>query len=262
LEVLKLIDYFSINCIFICKSDYFGDTILKIGNPCREIFTEYSTLKEYNGKYFCKVYDSDIENGIILEELIKPGIQLRNEKSLEKRLSIFSSLYHGLHIEPENPEIYPTYVGWVSRITKYMSDRADYKELYNYMKKAEEICLHLNSLYTKKLLLHGDLHHDNILLHGNSEYKIIDPKGVVGDPIFDVPRFILNENGDEKISPEENYTKICRIIDYLEESLCIPGEIIKQCFFIEMTMANCWDVESNGVPDMKGVYMAHDIMNS
>ncbi|MDF2543644.1 MAG: aminoglycoside resistance protein [Herbinix sp.] len=261
LEIVQLVDYFSVNCIFICKSDDFGNAILKIGNQNNEILTEYNTLKEYDGKHFCKVYASDLENGIILEELIKPGRQLRNEKSLEKRLNIFSSLYNGLHIKPKNPNIYPTYSDWVSRITKYMSNRPDYKELYYYMKKAEDICHGINSLHAKKMLLHGDLHHDNILLQGDTQYKIIDPKGVVGDPIFDVPRFILNENDDE-ISTEENYKKICCIIQYLEKSLGIPSAIIKQCYFIEMTMANCWDVESNGTPNMNNVYMAHDIMTS
>jgi streptomycin 6-kinase len=29
-----------------------------------------------------------------------------------------------------------------------------------------------------------------------SRYTIIDPKGVIGDPVFDISRFILNEFHD------------------------------------------------------------------
>lgn len=260
IEILELVDYFSVNCIFKCRSKKFGDAVLKINRSCREVFTEFNTLLEYKGKRFCNVFDSDIENGIILEECIHPGIRLRDEESLEKRLNIFSGLFNGLHIEPENPSIYPTYIEWVSRITKYMSSREDYKVLYLYMKKAESICLQISKSYNKKMLLHGDFHHDNILLNNDGNYKIIDPKGVVGDPIFDVPRYILNEY-EEDISDEKYYEKIDTIINSLETSLGIPNKIIKQCYFIEVVMANCWDVESNAKPNIQSVIMAENIMN-
>lgn len=65
------------------------------------------------------------------------------------------------------------------------------------------------------MLLHGDFHHDNILLSNNGDYVIIDPKGVIGDPVFDIPRFILNEFGDEITT--ELYKKINGIIGFLEK---------------------------------------------
>ncbi|MDT8719175.1 aminoglycoside resistance protein [Clostridium sp. 19966] len=260
LEILELVDYFSVNCIFKCISKKFGAAVLKINTPCREVFTEFNALREYDGKRFCKVFDSDIENGIILEECINPGMRLREEQSLEKRLNVFSNLFNGLHIQPKNASLYPTYIEWVTRITQYMSNREDYKELYLYMKRAESICLQISEVYNKKMLLHGDLHHDNILLNNDGKYKIIDPKGIVGDPIFDIPRFILNEY-EEHISAEKNYEKVCTIINSLETSLGIPNKIIKQCYFIEIAMANCWDVEDDGKPDIQSVIMAETIMN-
>jgi streptomycin 6-kinase len=35
-------------------------------------------------------------------------------------------------------------------------------------------------------LLHGDLHYDNVLSSSRAGYLLIDPKGVSGDPAFDV----------------------------------------------------------------------------
>jgi streptomycin 6-kinase len=43
----------------------------------------------------------------------------------------------------------------------------------------------------KIVLLHGDLHHENILKHGDG-WLVIDPKGFVGDPVFDLCAFIHN----------------------------------------------------------------------
>jgi streptomycin 6-kinase len=262
LEILQLIDYFSVNCIFTCYSEQHGDAILKIGNPCIEVFTEYNALCEYNGRHFCNVFDSDINNGIILEEQIKPGIRLRDEKVLDKRLLAFSDLFNGLHIESANASIYPTYFEWVSKITGYMIKRDDYKELYFYMAKAKEICASLCKVYSKKVLLHGDLHHDNILLGNDNKYRIIDPKGVIGDPIFDIPRFILNEfYGVGKISFQDYRKHIEEINNYFEKNLHVPIDVINKCIFIETTMANCWNVESSEEPEMTYVIYADAMMN-
>lgn len=266
LTSFQFIPSYSANIVFTCHSETFGNVVLKIGNPnAREVFTEFNTLIEYDGRRFCTVFDADIENGVIVEEWIKPGIPLRNENSLEQRLFVFSSLYNDLHITPAQSEIYPTYMEWVDKITAYMSQRKDYTELYVYMRQAQEICHSLSRVYSQKMLLHGDFHHDNILLGKDGKYKIIDPKGVVGDPIFDVPRFILNEFGDE-ITPEL-YEKINKVILILEEKLGIPNDIIRKCLFVETAMGICWCVESGSTPEeypglVKTVAFADAMMNS
>jgi streptomycin 6-kinase len=43
-------------------------------------------------------------------------------------------------------------------------------------------------------LIHGDLHHHNLLRHGDG-WVVIDPKPMVGEPEFDVPTFLWNPIG-------------------------------------------------------------------
>jgi streptomycin 6-kinase len=266
LTSFQFISSYSVNLVFKCYSKNFGYVVLKIGKPSfRETFTEFNALCEYNGRRFCRVFDADIENGVILEECVQPGIPLRDESSLDKRLSVFCSLYNGLHIMPAKAEIYPTYLEWVSRITEYMSKQQDCKELYLHMKKAKDICLSVSTLYSQKMLLHGDFHHDNILLGADGEYIIIDPKGVIGDPVFDVPRFILNEFGDEITT--ELYKKINDIIGIFEKNLNIPKDILKQCLYVETAMGICWSVEDGATPEeypslLKNVAFAETILNT
>jgi len=73
-----------------------------------------------------------------------------------------------------------------SYCTAYIKTCPDYIDLYNKMIEAEEICRQLWEKYTDRLLLHGDLYHDNILL-GKNGYCAIDPIGVIGDPVFNIP---------------------------------------------------------------------------
>jgi hypothetical protein len=56
------INHFSMNYIFKCESEIYGVCILKIGgNYDDSVFLlEYNVLKEYNGKRYVSVYESDI----------------------------------------------------------------------------------------------------------------------------------------------------------------------------------------------------------
>ncbi|MGG0822263.1 aminoglycoside phosphotransferase family protein [Paenibacillus turicensis] len=231
------------NLIFTCHSDQFGDAVLKIGYPASpEIVTEVNALKEYNGGKFCRVYESDIKAGIFLEQYIAPGITLRAESSLDARLAVFCGLYQDLHICSKIEGVYPTYKQWVYRITEYMRNRQDCTDLYLKMKKAKAVFDNVSLNYNGEYLLHGDLHHDNILLNQDGAYAIIDPKGVIGDPVFDIPRFILNEFGNE-VTPALQ-SKVSYIITILAEQLHIPSHVLKLCLYVEITMAVCWCAES------------------
>ncbi len=265
LDALSLIPSYSANLVFLCHSEDYGDAVLKIGDPAfPETRSEYLALRHFDGGRFCRVFAVDADKGALLIEHVKPGIPLRKELSLDKRLSVFCSLYRGLHAEPAEPERFPSYTGWVNRITEYMSQRQDCVELYEHMKKAREICLEVARRYTQKMLLHGDFHHDNILLGAGGEYRIIDPKGVVGDPVFDVPRFILNEFDNE--ITDGLFDKINSIVMALEESLRIPQGILRKCLYVETAMGMCWCVESGAGPEemaklMQTVVFAEAVLN-
>lgn len=265
LSSLQLIPSFSANVVFTCYSEQFGHAILKIGQPSETIWTEVSTLLQYKGQRFCKVYEADIENGVILLERLQPGTTLRDESSLQQRLDVFCSLHSNLHIAPAaEAEQFPTYIGWVQRINAYMSQRHDCPELTRHMQRARDICLSIASSYSQNLLLHGDLHHDNMLLGSKGKYVIIDPKGVIGDPVFDLPRFILNEF--EKDITAALYDKIDGIIVTLAHKLSISHSVIRKCLYVETAMGMCWCVEDGSTPEeyaalVQKVAFAEAIMN-
>ena len=259
LSNFEQIDYYSVNCIFKCVSHKHGLSILKIGSDFKEAENEYNILQEYGGTRFCRVYEADISKGVLLTECIVPGTQLRAESNLDKRLDLFYELSSKLHIKPASKEIYPTYIGWVSRITKYMGERKDYEVLYNKMSYAERICRSLCGKYPGEMLLHGDLHHDNILLGENNSYRIIDPKGVIGDAVFDIPRFILNEFDD--VLDEDFRKKYIHITQTLSGKFNIPEYDIRRLTYVEMCMAHCWNVENGQKPSIDEVLFTENLMN-
>ncbi|MCL2884683.1 MAG: aminoglycoside phosphotransferase family protein [Oscillospiraceae bacterium] len=258
LSNLEQIDFYSVNCLFKCFSDTYGPCVLKIGNPSKETQTEADFLREYAGTRFCHLYEAAIADGVLLLEHITPGIPLRAEPDLGKRLDVFCAVSRGLHKKLADKALYPTYMGWVSRITNYMQSRKDYKILYEKMTRAEQLCRSLCEAYPGEMLLHGDLYHDNILLGKNNGYRIIDPKGIVGDVVFDIPRFILNEFPAALNNDFDK--KFAHIIRTLSRSFHIPERDIRRLTYVEMCMAHCWNVESGEKPLMDEVVFAENQM--
>lgn len=243
LSSLTLVDSYSASLVFMVESEKFGPAVLKFGSNQKELRQERIALAIDEGRNFCKLYASDLDNSILLEERFVPGTVLRDETSVEKRLTVYCQLYKGLHVDIEDVKGYTTYTKWVTRITEYMSRLQEYQLLNAYMQQAEKIYLALTRRYSRTALLHGDFHHDNILLTDSGDYKLIDPKGIIGDPVFDIARFILNEFCfEEDIYSMKEHVML--VIDGIGQSLNIPCSVIRQCLFVETTMASCWWVES------------------
>jgi len=242
LSELRFNDDYSISPIFFCKSELYGDCVLKMYDD-DEIAVEYNALCEYNGGFYIRAFEyGNIENklGVMLIERAVPGKTLINEPSLEKRLAVFSELFIGRHIEPKKPEIYGYYADWIiDTADDIISKREDDKERYVHALKAKEIYLETASVYDRKLLIHTDLHSGNIISCGDGKYKIIDfNRAVIGDPVFETGMFILYECCWRDKEPE----KAEAVLDYLEKSINIPDIILRQCLYITAVIGH-WDID-------------------
>jgi len=259
LSDFALIDYFSINCLFLCNSECYGGAVLKIcGNTREETIREACTLTEYDGVKYCKIFASDLDNGVILIERLIPGIQLKKERSLMKRLSVFADLFTDLHITPVNPDAFPSYVGTAFYEMEEFLARSDYAELRPYVLKATEMLTELSAKYNRDTLIHGDLHGDNILLDRNDTYKIVDPHGFIADPVFELARFLTNEYDDDKVSQNDGERKqyMLSIMDYFESKLFIPRAVMCMGFYLDMTLFQCWYITIGEEPKYSDVKFA------
>ena len=267
---LRFFDSYSMNAIFFCKSKIHGDCVLKIGNGFqnREFISEYNVLCEYDNKGLVKIFESDVdeeETGkkIMLLEQIIPGTTLQAEPLLETRLSVFTKLYKGLHVKPDNPGLYQSYAGKMDYYIDIVGKLDECTDLYLHAQKARKVYASLAAEYKKEMLLHGDIHFNNILLYSNGTYTIIDPQGLVGDPVFDIPRYIMSEHIhhlNREISHEKHVEYVNKMVEYLSHSLFITELVLRKCFYVEMVLMECWSA-TTGRYDMKNVIFADMLMN-
>lgn len=96
----------------------------------------------------------------------------------------------------------------------------------------------------KLTVLHGDLHHNNVLYSGQKGWLAIDPKGLIGDRTFDYVNILLNPD---------------RGIALAEGRLMKQIDIISQCTGIEPYHVLKWTVAWAG---LSAVWFLNDGMDA
>lgn len=248
LDHLNVIYEHSEKGVFSAESKDFGAVILKIDQHKSRLESEYKMLERLSGHHSCKVYAFDESAGSLLEERIIPGTVLRGEKSLEKRIRIFLQVFREIHIAADSGE---TYLNWLERIHEYCIRHQVAEDMAS---RAHLFCAEMFEKYPDRVLLHGDLHHDNLLLRTDVSYAMIDPKGIVGPAIMDLPRFILNELDTDHEYPDRQH--IGEVIRLLGEQSGYPEEDIRKLFYMETVLANVWCVEDGEAMNMQELELA------
>ena len=243
--------------VYVATTLKYGDIIMKMNDDVYELMMEYTALKDMSGNNCAKVYNC-IGGEMILEERIIPGNELRKVVDTDTRLSYFVETFNCIHKIPMNAKMYDTYLDWLSRAYEFCIGANVKPELTEKMHVAKAIGEELFEKYPERVLLHGDLHHDNMLLNKEGKYSIIDPKGVIGPEVFDIPRFVLNElDEDVNIKGKEH---ISYVISELSKRLSYDITDIKKLFFMETILSNAWCVEDGEEVDEEAIGIAAEIL--
>ena len=216
--------------IFYAVSKRYGKVILKIliNNGSDK---EIQALKLFQGENFCKLYEYSFDDKVYIMERIVPAYTLYESAPRNERIKIAGEIFKGLHKTDLPDSTFPTYTEWFEAGKKGTKDREDCEALYQYLDSAERMLTDICKKYSRNLLLHGDLHHENILKNENGGYTVIDPKGVMGDPVFDLSRFILDEFRDDlTLEPKD---VVIDFVQKLGDGVGIPCEILLRCLYIE-----------------------------
>ncbi|MBN8190836.1 kinase [Bacillus sp. NTK074B] len=215
--------------------------VLKIGYPNSDFYNEFHALQDFQGKGMVKVLDFNKEEGWILLDRLMPGSPLLSIEDEEEVLSVFARTAKGLWHKPVSNHPYPTVQSWSKGIGR-LRDR------FNggtgpippeFVVKAEALYPELLNTSTDFYLLHGDLHHGNILYSDSSGWTAIDPKGLIGEREYDCIQFMLNE--------WEKWDAPLELLRYRTETiaslLSLSYERLLQYGFCHSILSASWSVE-------------------
>ena len=194
LELDEPFENLSYNLVIPGRNSVGLGVVLKVGVPCRELFTEASALSLFAGVGAVRLLDTDAPRGILLMERLTPGTPLYRLQGDAEATHTAAALMLRLWRTPPAEHSFPSLTVWF-RAFEQLRERFDGgsgpfpPEL---IERAERTFIELNTSSDGKAILHGDLHHTNILFSARSGWVAIDPKGICGDAGYEVGSFMLN----------------------------------------------------------------------
>ena len=105
--------------------------------------------------------------------------------------------------------------------------------------RASGIALRLFDRPTAQIPLHGDLHHDNIL-SSDRGWLAIDPKGVLGDPSYDLANVFINPIRANNMAAHPQ--RISSRVDILSQRLNYPRKRLLGWAAAHAALSACWDL--------------------
>lgn len=185
-----------------------------------------------------KLLESDLESYVILLERIKPGENiesLEDDKATKIIASIIKKIHKGV---PENNNLL-LLSDWYKGFEKYIKEYGSKGPLpFDLVNKAQKIFKELIESQGELKVLHGDLHHGNILSATREPYLAIDPKGVIGESEYEVAAMLRNpyqKSIDKKT--------LMRRIDILSDELGFDKKRITSWGFAQTILSCIWSIE-------------------
>jgi streptomycin 6-kinase len=224
-----------------------SEAVLKLGFPNRELLSEMYALQHFDGHGIVKLLEADFENQVFLIERLRPGIELVTLEDDEQTTRIAAQVMQQLWqpIITERPlltvenwttglkKLRPHFEGTTGPFPAYLVDAA------------EQIFAELVPNQGQRVLLHGDLHHWNILSAQRRPWLALDPKGVIGEREFEVGPLLLNPNLEDFTDAELKQLQ-SRRIDILEEMLGFDYQRILAWGVARAVLSAWWSVEDEG----------------
>jgi streptomycin 6-kinase len=240
--------------------------VLKVGVPHPELFTEMEALALYRGRGAVRLLNADRELGAILMQRVQPGTMLWQLGDNRRETEIAASLMAALPVPVPPDHHLPTFARWVSRAFRLTRTEWDPQQRMprDLLGKAEQAFQEIERRVDEQVVLHGDLHHENILFDRDAGWTVIDPKGVIGPACLEVGRFLQNQLpggsrpahrlhsasgrppglGSESQRREE---MVRERVEILGARLNLSKELIVASGLVDCVLSHCWSFEDGGL---------------
>ena len=221
--------------------------VLKLGVPNRELKAEIEALHLFDGEGVVRLLDADPDQGLLLLEHLKPGTPLSDLNDDVEATSIAARVMSQIW-KPVPPEhLFPTVADWASGLAKLRQryDGSTGPLPCRSVEEAEGRFAELISSMETLVLLHGDLHHGNILTAERQSWLAIDPKGVVGEPAYEVGALLRNIAPQFIAEAHPGRILERRVYQFAEE-LGFDRERLRAWGLAQAVLSAWWSIEDHG----------------
>jgi streptomycin 6-kinase len=140
------------------------------------------------------------------------------------------------------PEGMPAVIDWASAFDRYLKGGTRGIP-HDLVRHARDIYLELAHSQRDVRLLHGDLHHDNVLFDTARGWVAIDPKGVVGELEYELGAALRNPIDLPHVFTDP--AAIASRVRILSGALALDADRIKAWAFAQSVLATIWLIEDD-----------------
>jgi len=198
LKITGQFDELSFNFVLPVERKDGKAAVLKLGLHSQGRLREVAALNHFSGNGAIKVFECDQKTGASLLERAIPGQPLKTlylnheEEKANRAATTIISQFQSVP-SPKDLSPFKDVAEWGNGFLKFLQVRTDLsEELTAKIIEAHNSFQELVRTTSKKVVLHADLHHSNILSAERNSYAAIDPKGMYGDPVYELGAWIRN----------------------------------------------------------------------
>ncbi len=227
--------------------DDHSHAVIKVGYPHPEFDTEIAALEHFSGHPMVQILRKDHGLNAILIESVYPGNPLSRQQDDHYATQVVLDVIDRLPLITNFRYDFPTIHIWGRGFDRYLTEHGyginpipsnlvtlagnQFKELVRTMGQPR--------------LLHGDLHHGNILYNETGEWKSIDPKGVIGELSYEFGAFLRNPYPDIGFNP--NLAEILHHrVEQITDAFPVPGQRVWRWAFSQSVLSAIWSLEDEG----------------
>ncbi len=227
--------------VAFCDSP-FGPSVLKVGIYDSNVGPESRALVHFGDKICPILYKVSTErNALLIERLETAGDLATLYPAAHREIEIWTSLYRSITSRPHADLDFPKLSDYakVFHAVEKVSPSAAVTSLLKAAHNEQDI---LMGPRDDQRVLHGDMHHFNILLNSACQTRLIDPHGVVGNPLYEIGAFLRNPMTRFYHDPGLEDRALERI-GILASSMSSPREVVSLMGFYGVVFSLAWDLD-------------------
>lgn len=242
---LRLLSPFpcSYNYVARAERDNGARVVLKAG-IWPDLRHEIAALRHFGGHGAVRLLDADEDAGVLLLERIEPGTMLVALEDDARATEIAAGVMRELWRPPDGSYPFPTVDEWAGAFVAAPPDALGPLPAA-LVAKASALFAELLLSSGEHVVLHGDLHHENILDGGGGRWVAIDPHGVLGEREYETAALLRNPTPQIASWPDLPAV-LARRVDQLTDALGFDRQRIIAWGIAHAVLSAFWSYEGHG----------------